>query len=273
MTPLELLNHYDSGLPWPVAPSSAAGFDVRAAYQQALAVRALRLARGEQPRGFKIGFTNRSIWARYQVFAPIWGTVYDSTLRFCDGQAALALAGTCQPRIEPEVVFGMHATPAPGATLDALFAAIDWVAPGFEIVQSHLPDWKFQAADTVADGSLHARLLVGQRQSVQSIASTAGQLEAPAGRLPGDAAEKRQPGRHGLRRQRARQPAARPAPFLGRTAAMPGCARADAGRRGHHRHLDRRLARGGGRAVAGRLWHAPARVARGLYQRLADSLA
>ena len=178
MTPLELLSHYDSGLPWPVAPSSAAGFDVRAAYQQALAVRALRLARGEQPRGFKIGFTNRSIWARYQVFAPIWGTVYDSTLRFCDGQAALALAGTCQPRIEPEVVFGMRATPAPGATLDALFAAIDWVAPGFEIVQSHLPDWKFQAADTVADGSLHARLLVGPRQSVQSIASNAGQLEA-----------------------------------------------------------------------------------------------
>jgi 2-oxo-3-hexenedioate decarboxylase len=44
-------------------------------------------------------------------------------------------------------------------------------------VQSHLPDWKFQAADTVADGSLHARLLVGPRQPVLSIASTAGALE------------------------------------------------------------------------------------------------
>ena len=52
MTPLELLSHYDSGLPWPVAPSAASGFDVSAAYQQAITVRALRLARGEQPRGF-----------------------------------------------------------------------------------------------------------------------------------------------------------------------------------------------------------------------------
>jgi 2-oxo-3-hexenedioate decarboxylase len=125
-----LLNHYDSGLPWTVAPSTAAGFDLSAAYQQALAVRALRLARNEKPRGFKIGFTNRSIWARYQVFAPIWGTVFDSTLHFCEGRATLDLTGTCQPRIEPEVVFGMRSTPPAGATLEALFDAIDWVAPG-----------------------------------------------------------------------------------------------------------------------------------------------
>ena len=178
MTPAQLLHHYDHGQMWSAALSQRAGFDVPAAYQQALAVRQLRLARGEQPRGFKIGFTNRSIWSRYAVFAPIWGTVYDSTLRFCEGQATLALGGLCQPRLEPEVVFGMRATPAPDATLEALFAAIDWVAPGFEIVQSHLPDWKFQAADTVADGSLHAQLLVGRRLPVRDIAGDAGELDA-----------------------------------------------------------------------------------------------
>ncbi|NBO20261.1 MAG: hydratase, partial [Proteobacteria bacterium] len=43
-------------------------------------MRALRLARGERGRGFKLGFTNRSIWPIYGVYAPIWGTVYDSTL-------------------------------------------------------------------------------------------------------------------------------------------------------------------------------------------------
>jgi 2-oxo-3-hexenedioate decarboxylase len=178
MTPAQLLHHYDHAQLWPDMPSTQAGLDVPTAYQQALAVRQLRLARGEQPRGFKIGFTNRSIWARYAVFAPIWGTVYDSTLHFCDGHAELTLSSTCQPRIEPEVVFGMRDTPVPGATLDDLFAAIDWVAPGFEIVQSHLPDWKFQAADTVADGSLHARLLVGPRLRAGDIASDATQLDA-----------------------------------------------------------------------------------------------
>ena len=176
MTPQQLLECYDGARLWPVALSDAAGFDVDRAYQQALAVRALRIARGEQPRGYKIGFTNRTIWPAYGVYAPIWGPVWDTTLSFCDGEAQLSLAGTCQPRLEPEAVFGLKAAPL-GSSLDALFAAMDWVAPGFEIVQSHLPNWKFKAADTVADGALHARLLVGQRTPVRALAADAASLE------------------------------------------------------------------------------------------------
>ena len=33
--------------------------------------------------------------------------------------------------------------------MDELFGCLDWVAPGFEIVQSHQLDWKFEVADTV----------------------------------------------------------------------------------------------------------------------------
>ncbi len=76
MTPQDLLDRYDSGALWadPLrADNTTDGVDVPAAYQQALAVRALRIARGEVPRGYKIGFTNRNIWPRYNVFAPIWG--------------------------------------------------------------------------------------------------------------------------------------------------------------------------------------------------------
>lgn len=169
MTPQTLLDHLDQGRLWPT-PS---GLSLDDAYAQALAVRQLRIARGEQPRGYKVGFTNRSIWPRYNVFAPIWGSVWDSTLILCEGEASVSLAHTCQPRLEPEVVFGLKATPAPHATLDELFDAVDWVAPGFEVVQSHLADWKFAPADTVADGALHARLLVGQRIPVHQLASNA----------------------------------------------------------------------------------------------------
>ncbi len=169
MTPTALLAHYDSAQLWP----TASGLDVPSAYQRALQVRALRVARGEQPRGYKIGFTNRSIWPRYNVFAPIWGTVYSSTLQFCQEQGSIALAGLCQPRIEPETVFGLRAAPPAHATLDDLFACIDWLAPGFEIVQSHQADWKFAAADTIADGGLHARLLVGQKLPVRELAASA----------------------------------------------------------------------------------------------------
>jgi 2-keto-4-pentenoate hydratase len=169
MTPQTLLSHYDNAQLWP----AATGLDVPTAYQRALQVRALRVARGEVPLGYKIGFTNRGIWPRYNVFAPIWGAVYNTTLSFCEEQGTIALAGICQPRIEPETVFGMRSTPPANASLNDLFNSIDWIAPGFEIVQSHQKDWKFVAADAIADGSLHARLLVGKKLPVRDLARNA----------------------------------------------------------------------------------------------------
>ena len=178
MNPQTLLDHLDQGRLWPAPLSARAGFNLDAAYAQALAVRELRIARGERPRGYKVGFTNRTIWARYNVFAPIWGTVWDTTLTLCNGEGRVSLASTCQPRLEPETVFGLKATPVANATLDGLFDAIDWVAPGFEIVQSHLPDWKFLPADTGAAGALHAHLLVGPRVALGELATNAGDLDA-----------------------------------------------------------------------------------------------
>ncbi|MGE0347831.1 2-keto-4-pentenoate hydratase [Hydrogenophaga sp.] len=177
LAPQDLLDHLDQGRLWKAPLTSDPAFDMATAYQHALAVRQLRIARGEVPRGYKVGFTNRTIWPRYNVFAPIWGTVWDTTLTQCDEEGTLSLACTCQPRLEPEIVFGMKATPAPDATLQQLFEAIDWVAAGFEIVQSHLPDWKFQPADTVADGGLHARLLVGRRVPLRELAGNADALD------------------------------------------------------------------------------------------------
>jgi 2-keto-4-pentenoate hydratase len=169
MTPQTLLSHYDSAQLW----SSPSGLDITAAYQTTLALRKLRVERGEQPRGYKIGFTNQSIWPRYNATAPIWGTIYSSTLSFCDAQTTLSLQGISQPRIEPEAVFSLYATPPANCTIDQLFNCVDWLAPGFEIVQSHLKDWKFALPDAVADGSLHARLVVGKQVSVRSLGKNA----------------------------------------------------------------------------------------------------
>jgi 2-oxo-3-hexenedioate decarboxylase len=59
MTPHAVLQAYDEAVLWPRERSAAIEADVAAAYQEALKVRALRIGRGERPRGYEIGFTNR----------------------------------------------------------------------------------------------------------------------------------------------------------------------------------------------------------------------
>jgi 2-keto-4-pentenoate hydratase len=177
MTPETLLSHADNATLWSRENAEQRGHDVPMAYRDALAVRGLRIARGEQPVGFKVGFTNRTIWQRYAVFAPIWGTVWNTTLTRCEGEATLDLTGISQPRLEPEVAFGMSATPPANASLEELFNCVDWLAPSFEVVQSHCLDWKFNAAQAVADGALHARLLVGKPTPVLHIANSGADLD------------------------------------------------------------------------------------------------
>ncbi len=71
--------------------------------------------------------------------------------------------GLAEPRIEPEIMFGLASPPEPGMDEEALIGCIDWIAHGFEIVQSIFPNWLFQAADTVAAYGLHGRLFIGPR--------------------------------------------------------------------------------------------------------------
>ena len=186
MTPRQILQHTDSGQLWP-ADANASSSTVSSAYQTALAVRDLRVERGEQIRGYKIGFTNRSIWQRYNVAAPVWGFMWKASVEFVDGangaRNQVDLSRLCQPRIEPEAVFCFKATPPANCTDDELFTSLDWVAPGFELVQSHAADWKFAAPQAVADGALHARLIVGQRTPVAHIASQADQLHTVLARV------------------------------------------------------------------------------------------
>jgi 2-oxo-3-hexenedioate decarboxylase len=129
---------------------------------------ALRTARGERVIGRKIGFTNRTIWAEYGVYAPMWGFVFDATVRNLPtpGLAVrhpFPLGHFAEPRIEPEIVFRLAAAPSPDMDEAALFGCIDWMAQGFEIVQSVFPGWKFAPADTVIVNGLHGALLLRPR--------------------------------------------------------------------------------------------------------------
>ena len=147
----------------------ADGLGLAEAYRVAAEVRRRREARGERVVGRKIGFTNTTIWAEYGVDAPIWGYVYDTTLHELDADAApFDLSALVEPRVEPEIALGIARSPEPGMDERALLGCVEWVAHGFEIVQSLFPGWRFGAADTVAAFGLHGALLLGPRTAISA---------------------------------------------------------------------------------------------------------
>lgn len=150
--------------------SRPAGLTLDEAYRVTALLDQKREARGEKRLGRKIGFTNRTIWEQYKVYAPIWGYIYDSTVHELSNTAALPLSGFAEPRIEPEIVFGLAREPAADMDETALLSCVDWVAHGFEIVQSIFPRWQFSAADTIAANGLHGAPLIGPRHAISHAA-------------------------------------------------------------------------------------------------------
>jgi 2-keto-4-pentenoate hydratase len=148
--------------------SAAASLSVEEAYQITHRIMSLRSARGEQLVGRKIEFSNRKVWQCFgldeALHGPIWAPLFASTVRDAeDNTGVQSLAGAMQPRIEPEIVFGLGKTPAPDADLQTIADCIDWMAHGIEITDCPYPGWQFNAVDAIAAFGLHGTLIVGQR--------------------------------------------------------------------------------------------------------------
>lgn len=138
------------------------GFDLENAYQVLEAVAEARSTSGWHPVGRKIGFTNRTLWELFDVDAPIWATVWDRTLTWAPtGEANIPLDHLVQPRIEPEVAFGLSAPVPLSDDPEEVLTAVDWCAPAFELVQCVFPEWAFTLPDATAAFGLHGHLVVG----------------------------------------------------------------------------------------------------------------
>jgi 2-keto-4-pentenoate hydratase len=135
----------------------------------------MRIVRGEQPVGMKIGFTNRSIWPLYNVSHPVWAPIFRETVVHApSNELSIRLQRVCEPRIEPEIVLGFKENIVPASSsMDNVFAALDWVAHGFEIVQSPFQNWKFTAAEACAAQGLHSQLLIGSKLNIATLTRNA----------------------------------------------------------------------------------------------------
>src|SRR3954464_2830868 len=159
----ELISVHETPREVPPFSQTHPGLTAEAGYAAAKVLHEHRLAAGWRAVGRKIGFTNRTIWPRYGVYEPIWGTVYDRTLIEAPGnQATVPLAGLVNPRIEPEICFGLGASPK----AERLLEAIEWRAHSIEVVEGHHPNWKVTLADSAADNGLHGRLILGERRAL-----------------------------------------------------------------------------------------------------------
>jgi len=137
------------------------GFDLDSAYRTAGAIEVELAAQGWVAAGRKLGFTNRATWQEFDLDTAIWSRVYDRTITELDtDHACVSIGGCLAPRLEPEIVVGVSAA----VNEPDCSAGIEWIAPGFEIVDCHFTGgWEFTAPDIVADFGAHAQLIVGPK--------------------------------------------------------------------------------------------------------------
>jgi 2-oxo-3-hexenedioate decarboxylase len=132
------------------------------AYEVQWALRNRRLAAGARLTGLKMGLTSRAKMKQMGVATPIYGFLLDE---YCvPGDFELSTTRLIHPRIEPEIAFVTRSSLAgPGCTIAAALAAIDFVIPAIEIIDSRYAGFKFDLPSVVADNASSARYVAGGR--------------------------------------------------------------------------------------------------------------
>jgi len=112
----------------PTFSSRPGGLGLAQAYRVTPLLRAAFEARGERITGRKIGFTNRQMWKAFGVETPIWGYTTSRTTHELADMPVMALNDFSEPRIEPEIMFGLRAAPAVTMSDSALVDCLEWIA-------------------------------------------------------------------------------------------------------------------------------------------------
>lgn len=110
--------------------------------------------------GYKIGFTNEAVQSELGVDEPAYGRVLEDTVRW---DRRFEVDSLIEPRVEPEIAFVLGADLGPSANRHDVLSATRFIVPVIEVVDSRIEDWDVTAASAIADNTLAARLLPGNR--------------------------------------------------------------------------------------------------------------
>ncbi|MEY4729922.1 MAG: hypothetical protein RL020_1080 [Pseudomonadota bacterium] len=119
-----------------------------------------KLSRGGSVAGFKAGLTSHAKMKQMGVDTPVFGFLVDE-FSVPEG-SAIKISELIHPKVEPEICFvtnrELH---GPGCHIGAVMAAIDFVMPGIEVIDSRYRDFKFDLKSVVADNTSASRFVVG----------------------------------------------------------------------------------------------------------------
>jgi 2-keto-4-pentenoate hydratase len=148
----------------PVAPLTERyeGLEQGDSYAVQAAVAGIRQGLGHRVVGKKIGLTSRAMQDMAGVREPDFGQLFD-VMEAADGDD-LDLDALIAPMVEPEIAIVVNKRlEGPRVTPRQVLAAIDFVAPALEIVDSRIADWKIRWHDTVADNGSSSRFVLADR--------------------------------------------------------------------------------------------------------------
>jgi 2-keto-4-pentenoate hydratase len=128
---------------------------------QLLQIRA-RLAAGAVVKGHKVGLTSAAMQRQMGVDTPDYGHLLDDMFHL--EHLPIPADHYLQPRIEPEVAFVLkRRLQGPGVTVAEAAAAVDFVLPALEVIDSRIRDWKIGILDTIADNASSGGVVLGSR--------------------------------------------------------------------------------------------------------------
>jgi 2-oxo-3-hexenedioate decarboxylase len=124
------------------------------------AVAARKVSDGQRVIGAKLGLTSVAKQQQMGVAEPVYGVLLSAGVH--PMEAPLVVSELIHPRVEPEIVFQIGADLAgPGVTSADVLDATIGVCCGLEIIDSRYADFRFTAADVIADNTSAARIVLG----------------------------------------------------------------------------------------------------------------
>ena len=138
--------------------------------EEQLAKRRARIAAGEQPLGWKVGFGAPAMMEKFKIAAPLVGFLMKGGLIPSGG--SVSLKGWIKPVAEPEIAAHIGRDVAAGGDRAAAATAIAALGPAIELADAELP---FEDPEAILKANIFQRhVVLGEPDSSRAGGNTAG---------------------------------------------------------------------------------------------------